>query len=329
MKRALLGVISLVTIAALVILVGIGRRILKHFSPSSDLFSMIPSDAPVRGFIDLSALRKTQFYANRPDGLPLWMPGGNFVNLMQAAEADSQDNLDRLVIASWPGKTPLERGKTIVVAEGRFNSAKIRDYATQHGKIDRQQGREVFSMSGHGEGTRNSLVFLNDSHVAVINSASVAQLLGGSGKSSKDPMRERANQLSDALAFVIIHFPEYPDIFAGQGTVVLQSESLARMVDWGSFSLRPDGKDMRLSFEGECKTQTNAKQLQSTIELFRQFVGPGMFSFNGGRQIDPARFANLQNQLRNAEIKITDNRVDALIRLSPESWKAMASLPAR
>jgi len=141
-------------------------------------------------------------------------------------------------------------------------------------------------------------------------------------------MRERANRFTDAVAFLIIHFPNYPDILAEQGTVVLQSESLARMVDWGSFSLRPDGEDMRLSFEGECKTQTNAQQLQSTIELFRQFFGPGLFKSNGGRQIDQAAFANLQNQIRNADIKVKDNRVDAIMKLSPDAWKLMASLTA-
>jgi len=60
-KGAMLGPIALAAIVALVLLVGIGRRILKHSSSSPDLFSMIPSDAPVLGFIDLSALRKTQF----------------------------------------------------------------------------------------------------------------------------------------------------------------------------------------------------------------------------------------------------------------------------
>jgi hypothetical protein len=329
-KRALVLTLTAVAIVTAVLFAFTGRGIPAQAAPASGLFSMIPPGAPTIGFIDFSAVRESRFYMSRPDHSPITGPSSEYANFVQATGFDFEKDLDRVVLASWPKTGSAAEGKTIVVAEGRFNSAKIRDYAVQHGKLDQQQGHEVFSFPGQVTGARNSLVFLDDHHIAIVQGTTIAPMFEAYSHDTTDPMQERIARVNGAAAFVIVNVLGYPDFLLAQNSGTASfAAPLARTLQWITLALAPEGENVRVSLDGETKTSSDAQQLQSSLELLRQFLKGALDSPNGRRQVDPAAYAAMQTLLGRIEIKDTDGRVRVLVELTPDIWNLSTSPKAR
>src|SRR6202162_6394982 len=117
-------------------------------SPAPELLSEVPAGAPTLIYADLAAIRASTFYQQRPDRGPITLPDRDYADFVQSTGFDFEKDLDRVVIASWPaglsqGQDKQDK-KTVVVADGRFDRKKIRDYALRKGKVAQQGGREVF-----------------------------------------------------------------------------------------------------------------------------------------------------------------------------------------
>src|ERR1700688_2428910 len=100
-----------------------------HASPAPELLSALPPGAPTLVYLDLAAVRASSFYQHRADKGPIAVPNQDYAEFVRSTGFDFEKDLDRVVIASWPalaGKVPT---KNVVIAEGRFDRAKIRDYA--------------------------------------------------------------------------------------------------------------------------------------------------------------------------------------------------------
>src|ERR1700682_6391897 len=115
-----------------------------HPSPASEILRLVPAGAPTLIYIDLAAIRASPFYQNRPDHSPFTVPDSDYAKFIQATGFDFEKDLDRVAIASWPTTLSQDQKKTVAVAEGRFDRQKIRDYTMKNGKLDHQEGREVF-----------------------------------------------------------------------------------------------------------------------------------------------------------------------------------------
>src|SRR6266550_7493287 len=186
-----------------------------HPSPALEILSEVPAGAPTLVYIDLAAIRASSFYQNRPDRSPLAVPDSDYAKFVQATGFDFEKDLDRVVIAAWPQSLAQEQKKTIAVAEGRFDRQKIQDYAMKDGKLDRQQGHDVYLFPARvpmGEGPNkslteprwNSLVFLDDHRIALMEGSSIAPVLAPHpADSAKDPVRERAARVDGAAVFLI------------------------------------------------------------------------------------------------------------------------------
>src|ERR1035437_1183817 len=223
--------------------------------PVPELLSEVPPGAPTLIYIDLAAVRASSFYQHRPDRAPIAVPDRDYANFVQATGFDFEKDLDRVVIASWPQSLVQGQKKTVVVADGRFDRQKIHDYAIRNGKLDQQQGHDVFLFPASAPNAWNSLLFLDDHRVALVEGSSIAPVLTPHAVvSASDPARERAAHLAGAAVFAITRVPAVPENFSAGGMQSAQLASLARSVQWITLAARPEGEDMRVSLEGECKT---------------------------------------------------------------------------
>ena len=328
-----------VAVAAVVAILAIATafyvKVLRGDSalPSTELLSLIPKDAPTLVYIDLAAIRASAFYQNRPDHSPLTIPDSDYTKFVQGTGFDFEKDLDRVAIASWPQSLSQDRKKTVAVAEGRFDRQKIRDYATKNGKLDRQQGRDVFLFPGRqpaGAGptkkstevTWNSLVFLDDHRIAMVEGSSIAPILDSRGAdSATDATHERAERVNGAAVFVISRMAPVPDNFAPGGMQSTQLSSLLRSVQWITLAARPEGGNLRVSLEGECLTSTDARQLQSGIETLRMFGQAALEGPKTRQSMDPATFGVLETLLKTADVKATAERVRVLVEITPDVLK--------
>jgi hypothetical protein len=308
--------------ASFLLYAGIRRIETAHASPSAELLDEIPAGAPMLVYIDLAAIRASSFYQNRPDRAPIAIPDANYKNFLQATGFDFEKDLDRVVIAAWPQALAKDQKKTVMVAEGRFDRQKIHDYAMKNGKVDHQQGRDVFLFSGRNPGDWNSFAFLDDQRIAMVEGSSIAPLLAPhAADSAADPARERAAHVSGAAAFVITRIPPIPDNFAPGGMQSTELTSLLRSVQWVTLSTRPDGDNLRVSLEGECQTSADARKLQSTLQTMFMFGRMGLESPKTRQSMDPAAFEALDTLLKAADISETAERVRILVEITPDIMK--------
>jgi len=295
-----------------------------HASPVPDLLSALPGGAPSLVFIDLAAIRASSFYQHRPDKGPIAIPNQDYADFMHTTGFDFEKDLERVVVASWPSISAKEPARVIAIAEGHFDRAKIRDYAMRKGKLDHQQGHEVFLFPTGDQKTMNTLTFLDDRRLALVAGSSIAPLFDSHADASAgDTARERAGRLDGAAAYVISRVPPIPDNAGGPGMQNAGSAqflTLARSVQWITLAARPEGENLRFSLEGDCDNATDAQQLKSMLEVARMFGKAGLDSAKTKQSMDPASLAVVQTLLTNAEFTQAAERVRILVEITPDVW---------
>jgi hypothetical protein len=297
------------------------RSATAHASPGPELLSALPLGAPTLVYLDLAAVRASSFYEHRPDKGPITLPNPDYAEFVGSTGFDFEKDLDRVVVASWP-ESGKEQRKNIVIAEGRFDRAKIRDYAVRRGKLDHQEGRDVFLFPAGDPTGFNSVFFLDDHRIAIVAGRSIAPLLATHNDDpATDPARERAARLDGAAVILVTRVPPLPDNFAAGGGASAQLANLARSVEWVTLAARPEGDNLRVSLEGECDTSTNALELKSALELLRMFGRAGLDSPKTRRSMDPAALAIVQTLLSGAEVTQAAERVRILVELTPDIFK--------
>lgn len=330
-KGALLVAVVLAAVAtAAAFYVGSLRGDAAHPAPALELLSQVPIGAPTLVYVDLAAIRESSFYQHRTDRAPMTVPDADYANFIQATGFDFEKDLDRIVIASWPQSIGQEQTKNVVVAEGRFDRQKIRDYAMKNGKLDRQQGHDVFLFPARDPKNWNALVFLDDHRIAIVEGSSIAPVLvPHAADAATDPVRERAARVNGAAVFAISRVPAIPDNFAPGGMQSAQLTGLIRSVQWITLAARPEGENLRVSLEGECQNGTDARQLQSALEMLRMFGQAGLESPKTRQTMDPATFGVLETLLKTADITESAERVRILVEITPDILKLSSSQKQR
>jgi hypothetical protein len=317
---------AVAAIAVAFLLYGNFRRgATAHASPAPELLSALPAGAPTLVYVDLAAVRASSFYQRRQEKGPIAVPNQEYSDFVRSTGFDFEKDLDRVVVAAWPAPSAKEQMKNVVIAEGRFDRTKIRDYAMRKGKLDHQQGREVFLFPMGDRPGFNSLIFLDDHRIALVTGPSIAPLLAGnSNDPAVDPARQRAARLDGAAAFAISRvppIPETPDAGGAKGIATAQLASLARSVQWITLAARPEGDTLRISLEGECDNSADALQLKSALELLRMFGHVGLESPKTRQSMDPQGRALLETLLSSADITQAAERVRILVELTPDIFK--------
>ena len=291
-------------------------------SSAPGLLDALPGGASTLVYLDLASIRASAFYQSRPDKGPVTVPNQDYANFIRSTGFDFEKDLDRAVIASWPALSGTDQKRNIAIAAGRFDRAKIRDYAARQGRIDHQRGQEVFVFPTGAQGNWASGFFLDEHRLALVSGQSIDPLFAAHpDNSAADPVRERAARLDGAAAFAIVHVAQVaddPGTGSQQGAPASQLMSMARSVRWITLALRPEGDDLRISLEGECDNGEDARQLQSALEILRVVGRMGLESTKTRRSMNPAALASLQTVLNSAEVTQTAERVRVLVELTPE-----------
>lgn len=305
---------------------GFARGKTAHASPVPDLFSALPSGAPTLIYIDLAAVRASSFYQHRPDKGPIAIPNPDYAEFVRSTGFDFEKDLDRVAIASWPAGFGKQPTKNIAIAEGRFDRAKIRSYAARNGKMEQQDGHEVFHFPASGG--LNTLAFLDDHRLALVAGTSIAPLFAAnSGDPAADPARLRASHVDGAAAFMITPMPPFPENMGKDGaggTAASQMLGIARSVQWLTLAARLEGDNLRISLEGECDNEADARQLQSLLEVGRMFGRANLESPKTKQSMNPATFTQLDSLLTSAAVAQTGARVRILLEITPDIFQLSA-----
>jgi hypothetical protein len=290
-----------------------------------ELLLQIPPGASTVIFIDLAGIRGSAFFKNGLPLAPLKSPEHDYAAFVQATGFDYQKDLDRAAIALWPPASPSEKYKTLILAEGRFDQRKIRDYAMRNGKIQRQQQHDVFVFPAQNPQGSIGVVFLNDHRLAVVEGSDAAPVLehapasNGDPASTNDPLLEQAAHIDGAPVFAISRIPAVPDNFNVGGMQSAQLASIIRSLQWVTLAARPEGDTLRVSLEGVCRSDTDARQMKSLLEVLRSFGQAALNSSQAHQKMDPTSYKRLQTLLQTAEVSQSAERVRIRLALTPDA----------
>jgi len=302
---------------------------ITHASPAEELLSQIPGGAPILVYIDLAAIRNSSFYQHRPNPGPLTIPDHDYADFVQATGFDFEKDLDRVMIAAWPAAAGQEK-KAVAVADGRFDRQKIRDYALHGGKLEQQNGRDVFLFQSPGKPGWKSLAFLDDHRIALVDGPSIAPLLAAHDASVSDPARERAARLNGATMFMIMRIPDAP-ADKPAGGMPPQAAALLRSLQWVTLAAQTEQDVLRISLEGECKTASDATQMQSGLEILRMFGSSALADPKVSMSLDPRSRETLQSLLKSADVSTSGERVRIRLEAGPAilDWPSAHAAPTK
>ncbi len=289
-----------------------------------DVLSDLPAGAPALVYADLAEIRESSFYKQRPDHGPITLPNRDYADFIRSTGFDFEKDLDRVGVASWPAGPERPAQQIILIADGRFDRRKIRDYALHNGKTDRQQGRDVYLFPTDSAAHWNTLCFLSDRKIAIVSGPSIAPLLANPNDEAQgqaDPARERAKRVAGAAMFAVIKVPPIPDAAASGGVGPSKLMELARSVQWLTLAARPEGNSMHVSLEGDCQSAADAHELAATLEVARMIGSASLEKSSKQANVDQATLDFYQGVLKNAEINTSEERVRIRLEVGPELFK--------
>lgn len=307
----------------------------------TELVGLAPADSRVLLYADVAALRSSAFVMQLAAIAPPVNKDHDYAEFVRATGFDYERDLDRFVIAmQGEEKNPV----TTAIADGRFDQKKIAAYALRTGKLEKQNGNEVYVIPVKSTGKIVAIRFLNSSRILLTNrpkpqpapqaksesfSTPAAKNNAGGDQLAPD-MRERIARVSGAPLFAVVKVASAMQKNLGLGGLRSdQLENLARSVRWLSLAARPESDRVNLVLDGECDTAENAQQLAGTLNGLRIMGGMALADPKTRRQMDPAVLPLLEGLLRGAEVsrdeKSNAHRVRLALVISQKALGAAAA----
>lgn len=306
-----------------------------------ELISLAPAGASYVFYADLAALRESTLLARIAAVAPQPSADREYAEFIRATDFDYSRDLDRVVLAARP-ESP--ENFTVVVAEGRFKREKIIAYALRSGRVERQNGTEVYVVptAAHPSGALKAsakevaFTFLGSNRLALADGLSLTPLLGPHALAGPDPeMRERIAHVAGAAVFAVGRVGPVPENFSLGGLRSDQFTNLVRSLRWFSLAARPESDRMKVALEAECDSAGNARQIAGTLEGLRLVAQAALADPRTRQQIPPETSAALEALLQAVEVSRDNQRVRLLLEFTPQMLNAArpkspaASPPAR
>jgi hypothetical protein len=303
-------------------------------------------------YADLAPLRASPFIMRLAALMPPATQARDYTEFVRATGFVYERDLDRVVLAiQSDGKNPV----TTAIAEGRFDRNKIAAYALRSGKLEKQNGKDIYVILAKSPDKSLVIRFLNDHRISLTSQAASGPNPGPKnapenrapaateapstaasvdGRSSPFPaeMQERLARLSGAPIFAVAKLDAAMQNknFLIEGLRSDELENLARSIRWLNLAARPEGDRLRLALEGECDTAENSRQLAGALDSLLRIMGKMALSDpKTRRQMDPATLAVLEALLGSAEVSRDDKNHVHRVRLSLALTQTMLAQPPK
>lgn len=163
-KRGLIAVLLAVAVAAGagIFIYSYARRHARGIAPAADnpaLLDLVPADSTILFYADLEALRSSPFVTQLAALVPPVTKDRDYAEFVRATGFDYERDLDRVVLTmQGERKNPV----TTAIADGRFDQDKIAAYALRAGKLEKQNGGDVYVIPAKSPGKTVVIRFLSD-----------------------------------------------------------------------------------------------------------------------------------------------------------------------
>jgi hypothetical protein len=337
---------ALIAVAILVAAAGAGIAFYLHrlhrpaelisSGPPPDLMSQLPADAPALAYANLASLRAIE---NSPLAAGLGLAGANadqdrdYKEFVERTGFDYSRDLDRAAMAFWPVSgdgTPqsASKGRTLAIAEGRFDAEKIKAYAlASRGHVTERNGRTMYEVPGTPP---VAFEFLSPSRIAISSGPNAAELLNLAVTKSRDPVMESlVGRVAGAPIFAAARTDNLPgDAYANLRNAP-QLERFARSVQGLTMAAKPNGENISVSLDAQCNSVPNAIAIAAQIDVLRMIGSMALSSPDARRQMTADQLAFLNAVLGQTKVSHRDKWVSLNLDITPEMLAASSNAAGR
>lgn len=157
MKRAFIVILLLAAVAA-------GVWYIHQRAPrdgaAAEMLARFPGDAALYAYADLAALRNSPFLQHLATLSAPVETEEEYAAFVRDTGFDYTRDLERIALATYNSPQRL-----LVLAEGRFDHARITSYALRTGRSEQQNGREVYVVPGAEPGRVTAFTFLDEGRI--------------------------------------------------------------------------------------------------------------------------------------------------------------------
>jgi hypothetical protein len=324
MKRHnLLLALAAIPVAALAVWYAPQMRHQARADALPNLLDLAPADSTVIAYADLVTLRNSPLVQHLASMAQPASVDKDYADFMRSTGFDYQRDLDQVVFASRPAPS----AQTLAFAEGRFDHARIEQYALRSGKLENQNGHPVYVVPSGAAGKNVSIAFLADNRIILSDGGDLSIVFAPHSESQLDPMlRERISRVAGSPLFAVAKTPP-PPASNTSGQVPAPAAPMSApfaSLRWVNFAARPDGSAVLLSAEGECSDPEAARKIASSLEFVRGMVHGGLADPKSRGQMKPETAAAADRLLQAVRVTTEAERVRMLLTVTPDMLNAAA-----
>src|SRR5438309_8753337 len=282
-----------------------------------EALSLMPADAGVILFVNLSELRRAPFIAQLYAWAPKPQADPDYAQFVKDSGFDYERDLDRMAIAV------VKHGQAssfFAILDGKLDRQRISAYALKEGSSARVGGHETFSVPISGNARKVSFAFLTNDRIAVTNDSDLTVLLGAKSRPGDvSEWRARFERLTGSPVFAVFRQDAaVGTALAAQAPGGLRSPQLSTLLDqlqWITLAGKPESNLLRVVAEGECATDATVRQLADLLNGVVILAQAGLNESKTRQQLDPAAREAYLELLRSTEVSKLDRGDTKSVRL--------------
>ena len=294
--------------------------------PAPNVLNELPPNAPGVAYIDVDALRKLQ---GSPLAAMLGLANANpetdrdYAEFVKGTGFDYARDLDAAAIAFWiagqaaPGND-LNIDRSVAIADGRFDRAKIESYALHdHGHAIAHGTEPIYEVPGS---PNVAFEFLSATRIVLASGKDPVALLDQLKPGPRDAATQALiDRVSGAPIFAVVRTNNLPPGFYDNFKSSPQLESMARNIQGLTLAGVPKANDLQLALDGECDSMAHAIEMSTLLDGFRMIGSMALSDPKTRAQMSREQAAFLTALLRDAKL----SHQDRWVRLSFDVTPAM------
>jgi hypothetical protein len=296
----------------------------------NDLLALMPAEASGVFFVDFAELRQAPFFAQLYAWAPKPQVDPDYAKFIKDTGFDYERDLDHVAVAIFKN---VRRSTFFAVASGRFDQQKISEYAAQHGHWAVLANNNKLFVVPLSEGSGSlSFTFLRKDQIIITNDDLAVYKVHDAlhSDASRREWRARFERLAGSPLFVVVRQDAaLGSTLAAQAPGGLRSPQLSSLLDqlqWITLAGKPENDRLRVVAEGECASESTARQLVDMMNGVVIFAQAGLNDAKTRQQLDPAARQAYLELLKNTEVSKIDrgdtNSVRVVLEVTPEFLEA-------
>ena len=328
-----------ITLWVTAVLLAAAILLVRHFSAPLDasargqFLRFVPADATSVVFLDLQELRASPFLAKLLSWAPQPAEDSEYAQFVRDTGFNYERDLDKLFLAISNHGTA---SSALILAEGKFDRAKIESFLARDGKPAQRGSLKVFVLPPANANEKPLTVsLLSPERIAITNSENLFSALSDAARQSGHAeWQARFDRLAGSPVFAVIR--QDPALQGALGSAApggFRSPQLATLVtqlQWISIAGKPDANLLRIVAEGESSSETVSTQLHEFLQGIQLLAQNGLNDPTLRREMDPDERAAYLDLLKGADVQKIDRgdskSVRLILNITPQ-FLAVASLP--